>query len=1459
MKKKFTFLLAAIALLTMMVLPERAVGQTRADAKVTITISSFTDLPSGNASYATYSWTQDGISGKATIFANTSSTSMQFNASNYLFYSTSEISGVIKSIKLTTASGTNRTYVVYGSTSAYSGSGTSYGTQIGSQTVTTSGTTYTVSSGEYTYFTIVKTGSGAGYLSSVEVTYTPSGGSSNYTVSYNANGATSGTVPTDSNSPYASGATVTVLGNTGSLAKTGHDWSGWCLNPEGTGTVYGPAYTTTYTISENTTFYAKWTAHTHNITSMPAKDEYGSYSASETTDIPYGTTVTLTFTPASGYENYDAAWSVNGTAISGNTFSMPDADVTVSVTLNNYVKDILNQSFTGVSGGYTYWTKTSNVSGAVYVGVSGGSSQSNYIQLNKGSYTPGYAGIVTTGSGGKAKKIVVTWNSSTQNGRVLNIYGSNSAYSGTSDLYNTNTDGDFLGTIVYGTSTELVISDDYEYIGIVTASNAAYLTEIDIYWEPSTDPIITADDIELSCDDTSGSIMGEITNYVEGTISASTEADWISNFTYDQADEIFEVDFTTTANPSTTAARTATVVLTFTYSNETTTKNVTVTQAAAPVIYTTIPALFNAATSTATNVNVTFGNWVVSGVSGSNAFVTDNNGNGFIIYTSNHGFVVNDKLSGTVMGTPLKLYNGSAEFTNLTKTTDGLSVSNDGTITVITDKTIANLGGVNTGAVVTLNNLTYDGTNLSDGTNTIKPYNTLYNGTFVNGNNYNVTGVYQQFGNTTKEILPRSAADIVEVEPQHEDYTLTISTDIYVEGLSLRDDDQGEDIDITDDEAIIQDGTTVTVNIVIDEGYVVDEITVTYGSEQSVTVTTDTPNSEYSFVMPAANATLAVTTKEAPVVTNYTLVSSQAQLMPGKHYIIVGSNAGETEYYAMGAQTTAGSNKIRTAVAVTKTGSSTIQAEDDVSEFVISGDATHGWAFYDTTSKMYLKAVNGNEIDQSETLLTDYCYWTIDYSVESAIELIQSNKYTDRFINFNNTTDPKRFANYKTSSNQRPVSIYVKDGDTDLEIYSPTTLSATNTICVPQNGTLRVKTNGSLACNNAEYLTVKEGAQVYGVSANVQATFQKDIEAYTDTKDGYYLIANPTTDNVTPTTANGLLTNNYDLYKFDQSHSGAEWRNYKAEEFDVLENRVGYLYANSGNPTLSFAGEIPTATTTGESPIALAYDAGKQFAGFNLVGNPFAVNITSMNFNTGDCSYYKITPSGTFVISSDPIKVGEAFMVQAAANTVLNLNPSAGKGFNNEAIRLEVSNGEFTDVAYVYFGNHLPLTKINHLNDEAPMLYIHEANADNAVAVYNERGEVKSINVNFEAKKMGTYTINAKMERGNVKYMHLYDRLTGIDTDLLESSYSFIGAKDDMAGRFILRFEESGNAYDSDMFAYQSGNSIIVSGEGELQVFDITGRKVMTTNINGVETINGMNRGVYIFRLNEKTQKIVVR
>lgn len=77
-------------------------------------------------------------------------------------------------------------------------------------------------------------------------------------VTYDGNGKTGGTVPTDASSPYAPSSTVTVLGNTGSLVRTGCTFAGWNTAADGSGTTYAAGET--FTISANTTLYAKWAA-----------------------------------------------------------------------------------------------------------------------------------------------------------------------------------------------------------------------------------------------------------------------------------------------------------------------------------------------------------------------------------------------------------------------------------------------------------------------------------------------------------------------------------------------------------------------------------------------------------------------------------------------------------------------------------------------------------------------------------------------------------------------------------------------------------------------------------------------------------------------------------------------------------------------------------------------------------------------------------------------------------------------------------------------------------------------------------------------------------------------------------------------------------------------------------------------------------------------------------------------
>jgi uncharacterized repeat protein (TIGR02543 family) len=79
-----------------------------------------------------------------------------------------------------------------------------------------------------------------------------------YTVTYNGNNETSGTVPVDGSSPYTSGSTVTVLGNSGSpiLEKQGFTFAGWNTLANGSGTSYSQG--STFAINANTTLYAQW-------------------------------------------------------------------------------------------------------------------------------------------------------------------------------------------------------------------------------------------------------------------------------------------------------------------------------------------------------------------------------------------------------------------------------------------------------------------------------------------------------------------------------------------------------------------------------------------------------------------------------------------------------------------------------------------------------------------------------------------------------------------------------------------------------------------------------------------------------------------------------------------------------------------------------------------------------------------------------------------------------------------------------------------------------------------------------------------------------------------------------------------------------------------------------------------------------------------------------------------------
>ena len=169
-------------------------------------------------------------------------------------------------------------------------------------------------------------------------------GASTYTVTYNGNDNTSGSVPTDATA-YNSGATVTVKGNTGSLARTGYTFGGWNTKEDGSGTNYA-AGTGTFTITANTTLYAKWTPIVYTVTWKVNGTNYSEGTPS--TSVNHGSHVSTLPTapdPASYCGDVFVGWTDN--EYSGNSAPTP-----LYKTASEFPNATGNQTFYAVFADY---------------------------------------------------------------------------------------------------------------------------------------------------------------------------------------------------------------------------------------------------------------------------------------------------------------------------------------------------------------------------------------------------------------------------------------------------------------------------------------------------------------------------------------------------------------------------------------------------------------------------------------------------------------------------------------------------------------------------------------------------------------------------------------------------------------------------------------------------------------------------------------------------------------------------------------------------------------------------------------------------------------------------------------------------------------------------------------------------------------------------------------------------
>lgn len=348
--------------------------------------------------------------------------------------------------------------------------------------------------------------------------------------------------------------------------------------------------TVTYTGSAGQTYTVSYYPNTDPHTPQSPVNDPSTYAIGATVTVLSPTALEIT-----NPNNVFTKWSTSQNGLNGidylpgDQFTMGDDGVdlyaqwtsTLDTRIDELTPTVVNAAI-GDSTGYRNWT-VETTSGAIYKGKSFKSD--SYIQMtNSQSGNSKYSGIVTTNPAGVVRRVLVVWHSETPVGRTLNVYAKNTAYTSTSNLYGSQ-QGTLVGTMTKGTSSvsEVTITDDYNYVGLVSASGAMYINKIAITWErgggetptilmePSSialGNVLVGEDLEATFTVSQANLNTDITlTASKGTLSTysilqddePTQVTW--NYQADNTENQFPVTITATSGTATaTLEITATVL-----------------------------------------------------------------------------------------------------------------------------------------------------------------------------------------------------------------------------------------------------------------------------------------------------------------------------------------------------------------------------------------------------------------------------------------------------------------------------------------------------------------------------------------------------------------------------------------------------------------------------------------------------------------------------------------------------------------------------------------------------------------------------------------------------------------------------------------------------------------------------------------------------------------------------------
>jgi len=372
----------------------------------------------------------------------------------------------------------------------------------------------------------------------------------------------------------------------------------------------------------------------------------------------------------------------------------------------------------------------------------------------------------------------------------------------------------------------------------------------------------------------------------------------------------------------------------------------------------------------------------------------------------------------------------------------------------------------------------------------------------------------------------------------------------------------------------------------------------------------------------------------------------------------------------------------------------------------------------------------------------------------------------------------------------------------------------------------------------------------------------------------------------------GLSTDNLlDYYVNQWDEVGGMWMNYAgtspciayspAETLDALEAwSVNYdsqwpsygCTGGTGN-VVEYTGLFTALHTGGYSAPATVTTGA--YSGWNAYGNPYASAIDPATFNWAgyENTLYGLATydgaAGNYIYSNlgngYAYNVGptQGFFVQALAPATFSLTGAErvhdnGTTIYKDAVSnlliLEATGNGTSDLAYIRFMEDMDagmdvadFPKLFSTTEGLAQIYT--TAAEEMLAV-NALPATSIVPMGFTSVTTGEYTISA-IETSDFANVVLEDLVTGEQTDLLTSSYTFNYTKNDAENRFLVHFTPLGigNNAAASINIWSNDHKIYVQAPeiaGDIVVFNMMGQEVVRTDIEpGLNTILVNDRNTY--------------